>query len=50
VADAAAISGAGGSSGPPAKAKAPEDMTAEEADKWLIRQFGDGHSRRDRRR
>jgi hypothetical protein len=45
---AAAISGSGGTPAPKSVAKSADGMTAEEADKALIREFGDGHYRRRR--
>lgn len=46
---AATVSGSGGTPPPRAKPKQPEEMTAEEADRELIKLFGDGHYRRSRR-
>jgi len=45
---AATVSGSGASPAPRARQKAPEDMTAEEANAELIRQYGDGVHRRFR--
>ena len=46
--EAAAISGSGSTPAPTPKAKADSEMSAEEADAALIKEFGDGH--RDLRR
>lgn len=45
----ASVSGSGGSPAPRARQKSVEDLTAEEADKALIAEFGTGHTRRSRR-
>lgn len=45
---AATVSGSGASPAPAPRTKRPEDMTAEEADAALIKEFGDGHYRRSR--
>jgi hypothetical protein len=46
---AATVSGPGGAPAPKARPKQPEEMTAEEADRALVKEFGDGHFRRTRR-
>jgi hypothetical protein len=45
---AASVSGSGGTPTPKPTVKRPEDMTGEDADKALIKEFGDGTYRRPR--